>query len=261
MRAGDIVFDIETKRSFDEVGGKDNLAKLGISVLGAFVYGDDKFIAFEEHELDKFEELLKKARRVIGFNIHHFDIPVLQPYISWNLKELPTLDLMTAVEQEMGFRLSLDNLCETSLGSKKSGHGMQAIYWYREGKIEEIKKYCLRDVELTRDLYEYGIKNGHILGLPRNSNGRVAIPVQWDKEHKNIRQVLREALGQKKSVEIIYGTGVAQTVDIYSIDGDSFDAYSHLQKTSKTFKIDLVLEAFITDLTYVLAKDVQGSIF
>ena len=108
MNKNDIVFDIETQRSFQEVGGSENMAKLGISVLGAYFYVDSSYRAFEEHELPEFEKLIrelahKKHGRVIGFNIAHFDLPVLQPYIPWNLKELPFLDLMHDVEASAGF--------------------------------------------------------------------------------------------------------------------------------------------------------------
>ena len=188
MEAGDVVFDVETKRSFDEVGGRTFFDKLGVSVVCAYVYGEDlpagkagKYWAFEEHEISEFEKLLLKAERVIGFNIHHFDLPVLKPYLTLNTKTLPTLDLMDAVEKGVGFRVSLDNLSETTLGARKSGDGLQALRWYKEGKIEEIKKYCLKDVELTRNLYEFGLKNGHILFYSRGAGGRVAIPVAWSR--------------------------------------------------------------------------------
>lgn len=181
MEAGDIVFDVETKRSFDEVGGRTFFDKLGVSVVCAYVYGEDKYLSFEEHEIPAFEKLLLSAGRVIGFNIHYFDLPVLKPYLALNTKTLPTLDLMEAVEDGVGFRVSLDNLAETTLGARKSGDGLQALRWYKEGKIEEIKKYCLKDVELTRNLYEFGLKNGHILFYSRDAGGRVAIPVAWSR--------------------------------------------------------------------------------
>ncbi|HLD34601.1 hypothetical protein A2W54_00925 [Candidatus Giovannonibacteria bacterium RIFCSPHIGHO2_02_43_13] len=193
MASYDVVFDIETKKSFDEVGGKSNFDKLGISVVGAHVsedpstpLGTGKYYAFEEHEIPQFEKMLQGARRVVGFNIHHFDIPVLQPYIGWSLKNLKTLDLMEDVEKGAGFRISLDNLSETSLGTRKSGDGMQALRWYKEGKIDDIKQYCLKDVELTKALWEYGKKNGHVLFYSRNSSGRVAIPVSWGKMESNL---------------------------------------------------------------------------
>ncbi len=190
--AYDVVFDIETKKSFDEVGGKAHFDKLGISVVGAHTSQDDKYYAFEEHEIPEFEKMIKGARMVIGFNIHHFDLPVLQPYVGLDLKILRTLDLMDDVEKGAGFRISLDNLSETSLGARKSGDGMQALRWYKEGRIEDIKKYCLKDVELTKKLFEYGQKNGHVLFYSKHTGGRVAIPVSWSKMEAN-------AVGLKQS--------------------------------------------------------------
>ena len=180
----DIVFDIETKLSFQEVGGASNMAKLGISVLGAYFYADSKYRAFEESELPEFEKIIselahKKNGRVIGFNIDHFDLPVLQPYISWNLKELPSLDLMNDVESSAGFRISLDNLSQHTLGAQKSGDGMQARRWYREGKIEEIKKYCLKDVELTKNLYEHGARMGEVYFFSKDAMNKLPLSVSW----------------------------------------------------------------------------------
>lgn len=200
MNRGDIVFDVETKHSFDEVGGRNNFEKLGVSVVGAYVYGvaglpadqaglpaDEagQYYAFEEHEMPEFEKLLLSAGRVIGFNIHHFDFPVLKPYLSLNIKKLQILDLMDGITQGVGFRVSLDNLAEQTLGARKSGDGLQAIRWYKEGKIDDIKKYCLKDVELTKNLYEFGIKNGHVLFYSRDASGRVAIPVSWKLDVRN----------------------------------------------------------------------------
>ncbi|MDP3934842.1 MAG: ribonuclease H-like domain-containing protein [Candidatus Giovannonibacteria bacterium] len=191
MDAGDIVFDIETQKSFDEVGGQSHFDKLGVSVVGAYLYGAGlpgrqagEYLTYEEHEIPAFENLLKKAGRVVGFNIHHFDLAVLQPYISWNLKNLPTLDLMDDVKKSLGFRLRLDSLADATLGVRKSGDGLQALRWYKEGKMDEIKKYCLKDVEITKNLYEFGKKNGHVLFYSRDTGGKVAVPVAWEKPEK-----------------------------------------------------------------------------
>jgi len=187
MNKNDIVFDIETQRSFQEVGGFNNMEKLGISVLGAFFYSDSSYRTFEESELPEFEKIIrdlahKKNGRVIGFNIAHFDLPVLQPYISWNLKELPSLDLMRDVESGAGFRISLDNLSQNTLNAQKSGEGLQAIQWYKEGKIDEIKKYCLKDVELTKNLYEHGVRTGEVYFFSKNAMNKLPLSVSWGKK-------------------------------------------------------------------------------
>jgi len=274
IQSGDIVFDIETQRSFDEVGGRDRFDKLGVSVVGAYVYGDDRYIAFEEHEIPEFAKLLNSAlisnRRIIGFNINHFDVPVLQPYVSWNLKELAMLDLMQDIETGVGFRVSLDNLCSQTLGAKKSADGMQAIRWYKEGKIDLIKEYCLKDVELTKELYEFGRTNGHVLFFSRDAMGRIAVPVRWGSaQPQNVRNVLREALEKRKSVEIEYVTKDAKDggaplknriVDIYRIASDNFEGFCHLRGAKRVFKIDRVLSARLTDNTYTMFEDVQGTL-
>ena len=201
MASYDVVFDIETKKSFDEVGGKAHFDKLGISVVGAHIsedssasLGTGKYYAFEEHEIPEFEKMIKGARCVIGFNIHHFDLPVLQPYVGWSLKALNTLDLMDDVEKGAGFRISLDNLSESSLGARKSGDGMQALRWYKEGRIEDIKKYCLKDVELTKKLLEYGKQHGHVLFYSKHTGGRVAIPVSWSNMEAKLAGIKQTSL-------------------------------------------------------------------
>jgi len=72
-----LVLDIETKKSFADVGGKENISALGIAVLGTYSYASDSFRAFEEGELGEFERILSETDYLIGFNIKLFDIPVL----------------------------------------------------------------------------------------------------------------------------------------------------------------------------------------
>lgn len=173
-----IVFDLETKKEFAEVG-RDHPELLGVSVLGVYSYGQDKFFVFEEHELKQFEELLKNAGLLVGFNIKGFDIPVLQPYLMPDLKKTQILDLMDDVAASAGFRVSLDNLVRTTLGISKSADGLQALEWFRQGRIQEIKDYCLQDVEVTKKLYEFGKTFGRVKCFSREAFGEITLPVNW----------------------------------------------------------------------------------
>ena len=165
-----IVLDIETQNLFSDVGGKENLTKLLLSVAGVYSYADNKFLTFAENEMLAFENLLKKTDLIIGFNIDHFDLPVLQKYLSVDLSKIPTLDIMNEVVDTMGHRVSLDDLLVNTLGQKKSANGFLAVDYWRQGRMDELKKYCLDDVRLTRDLYEYGLKNGEIKFTARDAN-------------------------------------------------------------------------------------------
>ncbi len=182
MPSDEIVFDLETQRAFSDLADRNNFGGLGVSVLGCYSYGTGEFRIFAEDELDAFEEVLSRARRVIGYNIRHFDYPVLQPYMkSVALKNLPTLDLMLDPAGHLGFRPKLDDLAKATLGVQKSGHGLEAIRWFREGKLDELKRYCLDDVKLTKELYDHGVREGHILIEPRYGSELRKIPVTWQK--------------------------------------------------------------------------------
>lgn len=264
-----IVFDLETKKQFSDVGGRENMHLLGISVLSAYSYEKDKFYAFEEKDLKYFEEMAKGAARVVGFNIKGFDLPVLQPYVSLNTASLPAVDMMDDVVRGVGFRVSLDNLCKTTLGAGKIADGLDAVRWWREGKIDEIKKYCTEDVRLTRDLYEYGKRHGHVLFHSRESS-RISIPVSWAGENsKNIRQILLDAFRSRSRVEISYLTKTSEAnedpektrlVDIYKIEGDKFEGYCHLREGLRVFKVERVLGARPTGENYVVPGEMQESL-
>jgi DEAD/DEAH box helicase domain-containing protein len=173
-----IVLDLETKNSFEDVGGR-NLDLLKISVVGVYDYSVNEYITFEEDELERLEEMLKRADLLIGFNINRFDIPVLQPYVSFPLSQVPVLDIMEDVVGALGYRLSLENLSRATLQKGKSGHGLEAVRLFREGKMEELKSYCLDDVRLTRELYEYGQKKGYLSYTSRRVQYAQTFPVKW----------------------------------------------------------------------------------
>lgn len=179
LQDDEIVFDVETQKAFSEVGGKGNNADLKVSVVGVYSYRLDSYVCFEESQMSDFEAMIMRARRIIGFNIKHFDYPVVQPYLALSTKALPTLDLMEELARVMGFRPRLNDLAKATLGVQKSGHGLEAIRLYKEGRLDELKKYCLDDVRITKDLYEYGRDHGKVMiesGLAREI---VSYQVGW----------------------------------------------------------------------------------
>jgi len=158
-----LVVDFETRRSFQEVGGKANLEALEISVAGAYDYDADVYHAFEVHELNHLEDLLEKSTLVIGFNSIEFDLPVLKPYLKRvNIINLEQLDIMKELQEVLGYRVGLEKVTNGTFGIKKSGHGLQAIEDWRAGRIQEIKDYCIDDVKITKQIYDYGLEHGSL---------------------------------------------------------------------------------------------------
>lgn len=158
-----IVFDVETKKTFDEVGGY-HPAKLEVSVSGVYYRdsetNEDWIRGYREEEFPEMFRLFEQADRIVGFNSINFDMPALQPYYVGDLLALPNFDIMVEIERDVGHRIGLDAVAKETLGSQKSGNGLDAIKYYREGDWDKLTKYCLKDVEITRDMYDYGVKHG-----------------------------------------------------------------------------------------------------
>lgn len=173
-----VFFDVETQRAFDEVGGRRNTQKLGLSAAVTYSTADDDFHRYTEDQVEDLIAELKSADLVVGFNVLRFDYEVLEAYTPEPLKSLPTVDMLEHIHKRLGFRVSLDNLASTTLGTAKSADGLQAVRWYKQGRIQEILDYCQQDVEVTRQLYEYGRRNKHVKYRDRNSQEKM-VPVNW----------------------------------------------------------------------------------
>ncbi|MBI1754755.1 ribonuclease H-like domain-containing protein [Candidatus Azambacteria bacterium] len=176
-----IVLDLETQYEFSEVGGRDYPHLLKVSLVGVYSYGQDRFLAFEEKDIPALETLLKNTGLLVGFNTKFFDYAVLQPYLKEvDLKTIPACDLMEDVTNVLGHRLSLDSIAEATLGAQKIAHGLDAIRYFREGNMEALKKYCLDDVRLTRDVFEYGKKHGKVFYHSKYRPDALSAPVSWN---------------------------------------------------------------------------------
>ena len=268
-----LVIDLETKKSFAEVGGEKNIRELGISVAGVYSYAKDVFFAFEEHELSTLEEMLAQTAHLIGFNINHFDIPVLEPYLKKvSLGSIAVTDLFEDAVSFLGHRVGLSGLAQATLGESKSGHGLEALEWFRQGRVEDVKKYCLDDVRLTRALYEYGKKHGHVLFESFVDGKTHSIPVPWGQAPTQpILKVLQEALRGRRRLAVDYvssedndgmGFRKARLIDVHKISPNGkIEAYCHLRKDVRNFRVDRILKAELTDETYAIPQDVQTSLF
>lgn len=175
-----IVLDLETQYSFQEVG--NDCKKLRISVVGIYNYATGEFESYKETELSKLFSLLERASVLIGFNIKKFDLQVLSAYYVGNVNQFPTFDILEEIEKILGHRVSLDDLCRATLGSKKSGHGFLAIDYFRKGEWDKLIQYCLDDVRLTRDIFEYGKKEKKLYF--HGMRGKQEIPVSFADESK-----------------------------------------------------------------------------
>jgi DEAD/DEAH box helicase domain-containing protein len=149
-----ITFDIETTNLFQDVGSNDP-RDLNIAVVCIHDSLDNSYQSFEVHEFGKLWPIIENSDALVTWNGDHFDIPLLDKYYPGDLTKLKSIDLMREVQLKLGRRLKLDTVAEATLGTRKSGHGLDAIEWWKNGEKDKVIKYCIDDVKLTRQLYDY----------------------------------------------------------------------------------------------------------
>jgi hypothetical protein len=173
-----IYFDLETQKSADEVGGWGHISRMGMSLGVTFSTGRGDYRIYGEKQVDDLLKDLQRADLVVGFNIVRFDYEVLHGYTSFDLRQLPTLDLMVDLQNQLQHRLSLDSIATATLGVEKTAEGLQAIRWFKEGKLAEIAEYCCYDVKLTKLVHEYG-RHHRQLHYHNRFGKKMTVPVNW----------------------------------------------------------------------------------
>lgn len=200
--ARELTLDIETVESFADVGKYDPTL-LHTSLVGVYDSGDDKYTSYlieyardargqwerdaEGHMKPVGDGLaglwrqMQSADRVIGYNILNFDYGVMDRIYPGGIypdtrarkaqePRFETIDIMVEIAKTLGFRIKLDDVAEATLGYGKTGHGLQAIEFYKRGEYDKLASYCLNDVKVTWEVYLYGLEHGHVKFKDRMGN-------------------------------------------------------------------------------------------
>lgn len=253
-----IVWDLETQKTFGEVGGlQSNHHLLGVSFVGIYSYSQNKYFGFLEKDLAALETILIKTKPLmIGFNNKGFDNKVLQPYFKkLNFNELEHLDILEEIYKKLGFRIKLESVAQATIGEGKSGTGLDAIRYYRERDFDSLAKYCLDDVKVTKKVYEFGKAHGALYYYAGGVKTKIRIP--WGKT-PTIEQTINNAFLKHQRLKIKYfeldekeiKEESEREIDIIKIEGDKITAFCHLKGRQKEFLILQILEAAPTAETY-----------
>lgn len=159
MRA--VTFDIETASAVPALARND-LNRLEISVVAIHDSESDEYTSYTVEEFPKLWPIMEKAEMLIGFNSDTFDIPILNKYYPGDLTKIKSLDLLVEVQKALGRRVRLQSLAEATLGRGKGGDGLKAIEWWAKGEVDKVRKYCIEDVRLTRQLFDYAVEHGKL---------------------------------------------------------------------------------------------------
>ena len=174
-----VYFDLETQRTANDAGGWDRKRDMGMSVGVTYSTKLDEYRIYTEKNVQQLVDQLCRADLVVGFNVINFDYEVLMGYTILDLPhQCCTLDMLVEIEAKLGHRLSLDAVATASLGVGKTGDGLDAIRWWREGKLLEIAEYCCFDVKCTKLVHEYGMTNKKLFYTDRFQQ-RKSVAVDW----------------------------------------------------------------------------------
>ena len=174
-----VYFDLETKRTANDVGGWDKKHEMGMSVGVTFSTAEDKYEIFPESRVNDLIKRLQRADLVVGYNVIRFDYEVLMGYTVLSLPEqLRTLDLLVDIEKAAGHRLKLEDVAQGTLGVGKIAEGLDAIRWWREGRVLEVAEYCCFDVKVTKLVHEYGAANRELFFSDRFGR-KQRLEIQW----------------------------------------------------------------------------------
>jgi DEAD/DEAH box helicase domain-containing protein len=174
-----VYFDLETQRTANDVGGWMNKDRMGMSIGVTYSTAAGAYRIYPESRVTDLIKELRSADLVVGYNVVNFDYHVLMGYTPLDLPEfLPTHDLIFDVEAALGHRLSLESLAQGTFGVGKTAEGLDAIRWFREGKMLEIAEYCCFDVKVTKMVHEYGVENGELFYLDRFTR-KQRLEVPW----------------------------------------------------------------------------------
>ncbi len=173
-----VYFDLETCKSADEVGGWNHISKMGMSIGVTFSTANGEYKIYHEKTVNDLIRDLQRADLVVGFNNLRFDYEVLHGYTSFDLTQLPTLDLMVDLQSRLNHRLSLDSIATATFGVEKTAEGLQAIRWFKDGRFLEIAEYCCYDVKLTKLVHEHGCRHRQIHYANRFGK-KMTVPVDW----------------------------------------------------------------------------------
>jgi DEAD/DEAH box helicase domain-containing protein len=154
-----ITFDIETT---GKAGAPFDMSTQELTIVGVHDSETDEYSSYLKEELPRLWPLFERADVIIGYNSDHFDIPILNRYYAGDLGKIKSIDLLKEIKNVLGRRLKLDSVAQATLGAGKIAAGTDAVKWWAEGNIEKVREYCLDDVRITKELYDYALKNGSV---------------------------------------------------------------------------------------------------
>ncbi|MDP6035172.1 MAG: ribonuclease H-like domain-containing protein [Verrucomicrobiota bacterium] len=173
-----VYFDLETQKSAQEVGGWNHIDRMGMSVGVTYSTARGDYAIYGEAQVDDLITELQRADLVVGFNHIRFDYQVLHGYTPLDLRQIPSLDMLIEIQNTLNHRLKLDSIAHATFGVEKIADGLQALDWFKEGRLADIAEYCCFDVKITKLVHEYGAAHKKLF-YTNKFGDKLSVDVDW----------------------------------------------------------------------------------
>ncbi len=185
------VYDLEIKKEISECSkGWQSHDEMGISCLGAFDYKTGRYRIFDESNLPEFFRITK-GYLLVGFNTVNFDSKVISGTANIENWANGDFDILREIWISQGldpdnFNMSthggykLDDVAFDTIRLRKSGSGGHAPLLYKQGCIAELHDYCLEDVRIEKELFEFIVRFGYVI---RNGK-RIRLNIEQIREYE-----------------------------------------------------------------------------
>ena len=173
-----VYFDLETQKSAQEVGGWNHIDRMGMSVGVTYSTARGDYAIYGEGQVDDLITELQRADLVVGFNHIRFDYQVLHGYTPLDLRQIPSLDMLIEIQNTLNHRLKLDSIAHATFGVEKIADGLQALDWFKEGRLADIAEYCCFDVKITKLVHEYGAAHKKLF-YTNKFGDKLSVDVDW----------------------------------------------------------------------------------
>lgn len=171
------VFDAEIKERIENLpnGWKDHHL-MGVSVLVIFDYRTMRYRIFGDANIEEAISILNTYDIVVGFNTVGFDWKLLRAtypmlYQTTYAKRVSKdFDILREIWISLGLDpdnfngkthggYKLDHVAEETVQLRKTGDGANAPKLYQQGLLFELIDYCVQDVKIEKELFEFAVRN------------------------------------------------------------------------------------------------------
>lgn len=169
--------------------GWRDFENMGISVIGAYDYLEDRYRVFCQYNFTEFQQLLNRADVVVDFNGYQFDAPLLNAN-GMGFNKDKHFDILRQIWKAEGYdpdkfdfrthaNYGLDACCWENFGIRKTGNGALAPIDWQQGRFGEVIDYCLNDIRMTKQLFDKIRLDGYIIS-PKDPSKHIIIPFEVD---------------------------------------------------------------------------------